>query len=110
MDETRIQLTEDHFYPNIRLNESLSNFDKDSADYGVWTSISRTDDYISKVEFFSDSGKSVKIAERNFTRDSNHNITAIETKIYDSIGGVHKTLTTTFTRVSDKITEAGTPK
>lgn len=86
------------------LSVALQQIDR-FINYGnTWSTITRTSSFISKVEYFSDVAKTVKIFEHQYTRVSNR-ITAITAIYYNSNGTEDSRVTQTFSRNASNLIE-----
>lgn len=102
----RIEIRENRYtFTEKRLSGLIKELDGRINCANVFETITRTSDLISKVEIFSDIGRTKKLVERDITRttgsDGVEYITGMVTKYYNSDGTEDSRVTTTITRDSD---------
>lgn len=109
-DSTRIYVQEGAYtFPSVILAYVLQDVDRFVNSPNTWVTITRTSNYISKVEYFSDAAKTLKIFEHQYGRTSNR-ITSITAIYYNVNGSEDSRVTHTLTRNgSQQITDSANP-
>ena len=106
VDTSRIHNTEEQYtFVGYGLDRVLKEIDTRLTASDCWATITRIDELISKIEYFSDAAKTKKTIERIFTRtagsDTVDYITGIVTIFYNDDGSEDSRVTTVITRDSE---------
>lgn len=85
-DASRVQIQEGAYtFTNTVLSKAMLEIDRFINHGNTWVTITRTANYISKCEYFSDALKTKKIYERNYSRTGNR--ITVMTSIYFNANG-----------------------
>lgn len=109
IDTDRIQTNEEsNTTISADLSSAINELDSRITSKDIFPVISLTSGLISKIEYFSDVAHTHKLYQREFARtigsDLISYITGIITTFFNADGSIDSIITTSITRVSDKIT------
>jgi len=109
MDATRVQTNEENNSTvSSDLASTLTELDSRITSKDVYPVITRSSGLISLIEYYSDIAHTQKLYQRSFSRtvgsDLISYITGIITTFYNDDGSTDSVITTTISRVSDRIT------
>lgn len=108
VDTRRIYNPEEKYtFVGYSLDRVIKEIDSRLTASDCWATITRVDDLISKIEYFSDAAKTQKKIERTFTRttgsDTVDYITGIITIFYNDDGSEDSRVTTVITRDAEDL-------
>lgn len=107
-DSARVQIQEGAYtFSKAALHTLLLEFDRILTEANAWMVITRTDDLITKTEFYSDAAKTKKIFQREYSRvegqDGLFRVSAITTTFYNDDSSQDSQINHTLTRDGDDI-------